>query len=137
MSKHHHCVVQSKLQPLALYQARKLFPKLDEQLGEFEPEFDHATRPLKYTYRLRECTADLVVTESSPSNISVPISSLVECSVAECKHQVIVLAVVLDQAAWVTTKKSSGLLTIHTHKRKVSQPCSKTWPSLKKALTWG
>jgi hypothetical protein len=116
----HHCAVQTKLQPLALYHARKLFPRLDEQLGEFEPEFEHATRPPKYTYRLRECTADLVVSASSPSNISIPVSSLVECSVAECKHQVIVLAVVLDQAAWDTTKKSSGLLTIHTRKRKVS-----------------
>lgn len=118
--RQHHCAVHSKIQPLALFQARKLFPKLDEQLGEFEPEFDHATRPLKYTYRLRECTVDLVVTDSSPSNISVPVSSLVECSVAECKHQVVVLAVVLDEAAWVTTKKSSGLLTVHTRKRKVS-----------------
>lgn len=116
----HHCTVQSKIQPLALYHARRLFPQLDSQLGEFEPEFEHATRPLKYTYRLRESTVDLVVTKSSPSSISVPVSSLIECSVAECKHQVVVLAVVLDQAAWDTTQKSSGLLTVHTRKRKVS-----------------
>lgn len=118
MSKHsHHCAVQSKIQPLALFHARKLFPRLDEQLGAFEPEFDHGSRPAKYTYRLRECTVDLVVSSASQSSISVPVASLVECSVPECRHQVVVLAVLLEEAAWVTTPKSAGLLTIHTRKK--------------------
>lgn len=111
---HHHCAVQAKLQPLALFHARKLFPRLDEQLGPFEPEFDHVSRPAKYTYRMRECTFDLVI--SSPS-ASVPVASLIECSVPECRHQVVVLAVLLEEAAWTTTPQSSGLLTIHTKKK--------------------
>ncbi len=49
--------------------------------------------------------------------MSAPVSSLIECSVPECRHQVIVLAVVLEEAAWVTTPGAAGLLGIHTHKK--------------------
>lgn len=112
------CSIAHLIQPTALFYARKFFPDIEKRLGPYEPEFESPDRPEDYTARLRETTHEVVLSDAVENKLrtTIPVKALVECDLPHCRHQVTLLAIFLDSAAWVTTPKAAGSLEIKRRK---------------------
>lgn len=106
----HHCNVASRIQPPALHHARVYFPDIKEALGEYDHEFVSPDHPVDYVRRLREVTLNMVLFGDSSAEIDI--KELVDCKNGACVHQVAILAIAVEGAAWETTPKSTAVLTI-------------------------